>query len=301
MRTLLRLVAGLLVVSLGLSLSATSALAQAPTPVTGAADFRNPPMLTPGTFTDTIVTGETVWYAVIYRNDTPYRVEASLVGTDVASSSELDLELTLVSPTLNPIDIDSTVLDGPGESARGAHTDVWFVTVELATTGQVDVPHRLLLDVSGVESTTLSDCSGLAGCTFNDELAVLDAELAELKPALADALDQSTTETAEVEIASLKSFREAAAVQESDATARLAAAEAQLAELCAPEATCETIPSPGSKTPAWAMLFGLAALGWGGYRAFTRFNASGGEGDDVPQKKAKKPVQPVGYQPKALR
>lgn len=37
--------------------------------VEGTADFRNPPTLGPGSYSDRMVSGESIWYGVLYTND----------------------------------------------------------------------------------------------------------------------------------------------------------------------------------------------------------------------------------------
>ena len=54
--------------------------AQAQTGVTGTADFRNAPRLSPGSYVDRIVTGDSAWYSIIYTNSTPYKFEVDFQG-----------------------------------------------------------------------------------------------------------------------------------------------------------------------------------------------------------------------------
>lgn len=288
-RSMRRLFGLALVLAITLGVTAPAAFAQ--TEVTGSADFRNPPTLTPGTYADEIVTGETVWYGVIYRNDTPFRVDAKI--TTAGASSGLELVTTMVSPTLAEVASASGLLESSGVSARGADTDLWYITVELRSSEAAGIPHRLSLDIEGFETTSTLPCDRVPGCTFDEELAALDARVAELQPQLDEALGLPTAAAAGSELESLESFIAAENRRLDAANERLVVAESRLAELCAPQQSCTSFPDPGSKAPSWALLAGIAILGWGIYRVVNRLRGS--------TEKKPKEGKPAGYTPQGMR
>lgn len=271
MRASTRRLAGLVVAAIGLVLIAPMAIASAqePTEVVGTADFRNPPTLVDGRYVDTIVTGETVWYAVVYANSTPYRFEVSLADVDVDADDELTLEASFVGPTLGSVGRSSTVLESSGASYGSAKTNVWYLKVSLETTGRLGVEHRLLIEVVGAESTGFGDCTQIAECTLDEELATIDEQVELVESGLADALAQDETSLVEREITSLRDQLGVSDTIGPQAQARLANAEARMAQLCAPDATCETIPAPGSKTPIWAWAIGGLVFAGGVRRRVT--------------------------------
>jgi hypothetical protein len=55
-----------------------------------------------------------------------------------------------------------------------------------------------------------------------------------------------------------------------------------MADLCAPEPMCDEFPDPGSKTPILGWIVGLAALGFGLFRAVKRFGEDPEAEDEVP-------------------
>lgn len=261
MRAALRTLVALVLAIYFLPLMAAPAHAQEPIEVVGTADFRNPPTLEPGSYLDTIVTGETVWYAIVYTNGTPYRFEVSL--PDGVAEEGTTVSASFVGPTLGTVGDRSTVVEGSGASYANAHTNVWYVTVTLETTGRLGVEHRIQLDVEGAEATGFGDCSRISTCTLDDELAVLDTESAEVETDLAEVLAMDTADVVQREIESLQGQLETADTLQVGADAALARAEARMADLCAPETTCETFPDQGSKTPIWAWMLGLAVLAIG--------------------------------------
>ncbi len=222
----------------------------------GSADFRNPPILVSGSYSDTIVTGETVWYSVVYTNNTPYRIEVSLADVDLESQDELTLTADFIGPTLGTLG-SGTVIEGPGASYDGGTTNVWYVSVDLATTGQLGSEHRLNLDLEGFSSSRLEYCDDLPDCVAADELQAIQNEIARLEDELAALDTTDSQDVIEDEIAALRA-REAAAAAE------LQTAESEIAELCQPDTTCDAIPEPSSSTPVWATALGVIALIGGG-------------------------------------
>ena len=251
-----------------LSLGATAA-AQDPVEVDGSADFRNPPTLAPGQYRDTIVTGEAVWYALIYTDNTPYRFEVTLPEVDLEAQEELTLETRFITPTLGDVDSGSTLVEGAGASITGGGTQTfkWYLEIALSTTGRLGVEYDLLLDIQGVQRGSLLLCSEVPECTLDLELAALDEELAALQADLAELQGVDSTEVLEADIAALEA--EIAATEEAieDANQRAQAARAseqeaadEIAEICSPDADCDVPPEPSSSMPIWALVLAILVL-----------------------------------------
>ncbi|MDH3682152.1 MAG: hypothetical protein OEV40_19640 [Acidimicrobiia bacterium] len=219
--------------------------------VDGTADFRNPPRLAPGSYSDTIVTGETVWYAVLYTNDVPYRFAADLTDIDLDAQSDLTLSVSFVGPTLSVLD-SGLELQG---SARydGGGTNVWYLAVSLDTEGRLGVEHQLVLDVEGVLSAGLEPCE--ADCALREQLAAVDADIVEVQERI-DGLGEDPTAVLEAELTELETRRNTA----EDSLDR---ADARIRELCAPEPDCEELTEPPSTTPLWATALGGLLLAAG--------------------------------------
>lgn len=262
-------------------LTGPSADAQERAETEGSADFRNPPILTDGSYADTIVTGETVWYSVIYTNNTPYRITVALADVDVETNDELTLTANFVGPTLSSLR-SGTVVEGPGASYDGGVTNVWYVSVSLDTTGQLGREHELLLDLEGFSSSRLEFCEDLPDCTASADLQALQDELVRVEEQLAALGEADSSEVIEAEIDELRTRRDAAAsavqaaetevadleARSADAAAELQAAEAEAAEICPPGTPCDPAGESSSSTPAWAIVVGVLALLGGGALLF---------------------------------
>ena len=244
-----------------------TASAQDTTAVVGSADFRSPPQLVDGLYEDSIVTGETVWYSVMYSNETPYRFEVSL--PDLDPNDGLAAELTLFRPNLEPQGKRASLIESSGSTHDASHTNLWYLTVDFGDDAAPGVAHRVLIEVAGVESTTLTDCSTSSECTFDQELASLVGDLATVEDALAEFDGIERTGDVEREIENLNGFLETAETLRPQRDARLATAESSLAAMCAPEPVCDA-PNAGSAAPIWALGLGLLALLGGGYKAVNR-------------------------------
>lgn len=251
--------------------------ADAQAPVTGTADFRNAPLVTPGSYTDRIVTGDSAWYAVVYTNDTPYEFSVDFQGS---GAEGLDLTASFVAPTLATVDGPAVALAGSGSYPVGS-TNVWFVKVTLETSGQVGVEYPIVLTVAGIESVGTEDCSTDASCTLDDELAATTTELEELRSSAEVVRAAETTDRVEAEIENLIGFRDSANALLPGAQSRLNRAEASMADLCNPDPFCDPIPNPGSSTPLLGWVVGLAALAGGGYLFSKKLgSADGGDNAD---------------------
>ena len=108
------------------------------------------------------------------------------------------------------------------------------------------------------------------GCDLDDQAAALEAEVASLQ-ALIDAFMSGEGDVAVMEdIAALES-------RVKGAEAEIRAAEAAIADLCAPEATCSEPPDLPAKTPGSAMALGIIAIvGGAGYLALEVRRRDGG-------------------------
>ena len=235
-------------------LASGTILAQEASEVDGTADFRNPPLLSDGRYLDTIVSGEAVWYSVIYTNDDPYRIEVDLVEVDLDADDELELEARLIGPTLGAID-SGRVLEGSA-SYSGGRTNLWYIEVVLSTTGRLGVEHTLSIDIAGMQSGRLERCEDLPDCDLDVALAALDDEVASVVAAIDELPDLESEEVVRDQISELERRVTAAA-------ADLEAAEARIAEICAPAVDCDSPPAPGAATPLWAMVIGALVLAAG--------------------------------------
>ena len=246
-----------------------TAWALQPIEVVGTADFRDPPALMSGQYSDTIVTGDTVWYAILYTNNTPYRFEVSLPGVDLGAQNELTLEASFIGPTLGSVGESAALVAGPGAAYNSGDTNVWYIKVALETTGRLGVEYRLMLDIEGAEATGFDDCTKMPECTLDDELALINEQAGQLEADLADLIERGSATVAQIEIDELHRQVNTSATQLIEAEAGLAGAEARLAQLCAPSATCETFPDPGTTTSPLAWALGALVLA-GGARAIVK-------------------------------
>ena len=264
-----------------------TAAAQEVIDTNGTTDFRNPPTLENGVYRDTIVTGEAVWYAVVYTNDVPYRFEATLPAVDPVTAEELTIEVSFIGPTLGSVQ-EGPLLQGSASTNAG-ETNVWYLQVTLSTTGQLGVAHEMQLSIDGVQSSEFETCDDIPDCDLDEQLAELDEQLAALEDDLAgvsepvddipepvvdesvDAVDDETaTQIAELEAeeTGVRAEIAAAETRSTQAVTELTDAEAEIADICGDEPDCESVLSPDeSSTPIWAwasgalvLLAGVAAL-----------------------------------------
>jgi len=268
--------ARLIVVALVAFLLGTGALgtpaAQAQAQVVGTADFRNAPQLAPGEYLDRIVTGDSAWYSVVYTNSTPYEFAVEFAGP--APDGGFDLNVSFVAPTLTTVDGPAPVVDGDGVDYPSGHTNEWFLKVSLDTGDQVGVEYPITISVAGVRSESLEDCGDIPGCVLDQEYAAVNVALAEATAEFEQAQSRESLDAVQSEIDNqLRGFAESTAALAPAAEARLARAEATMAELCAPDAMCDEFPEPQSRTPWTGWIIGVGALGFGGYRAFKKLTS----------------------------
>jgi hypothetical protein len=213
--------------------------------VAGTADFRNAPAIADGTYKDTIVTGESVWYAVTYTNRDPFKVESELADVDVAGDDDLTLTMRFVSPTLDA-PLEGQTIDGSA-SYGGAETNTWYLEAVLDTEGRLGVQHTLLFSVSGARSDGFEACDDASGCTLDEDYAQVTAQVGDLREQIRAAENGDP----EAQLAALEEeLAQAQATQKE--------AEAEIAAMCAPDSTCETPPGP--KTPIWTWAVGGLVL-----------------------------------------
>ncbi|MGY9082282.1 MAG: hypothetical protein ACKVK3_06735 [Acidimicrobiales bacterium] len=234
----------------------------------GTADFRNAPQLTPGSYLDRIVTGDSAWYSVIYTNGTPYEFEVDFQGANPGTG--FDLTLSFVAPTLTTVDGPAAVVIGNGVDYPAGHTNVWFLKVSLETSNQNGVEYPIIVSVDGVQSASLEACSDIDDCVLDDDYAAINVALAEATAGLEIARSQEKAAAVEAEIENLRGFAESAGTLAPAAQSRLVQAEAIMAQMCAPLTLCDEFPDPGSKTPVIGWIFGLGALAFGGFRVFKK-------------------------------
>ncbi len=250
--------------------------------VEGATDYRVPPLLGPGRYSDTIVTGEAVWYAVLYTDDTPYRFEVTLADIDLSSEPDLRLETRFITPTLADAQRGSDLLEGEGLAITSGVDDSretfrWFIEVSLVTDGRLGVEHELLLDIDGVLDAGFEACPEVASCNLDDVLPQRQERLENAENLLA-AVQSGGAEAVEGEISDLEGEIETAQQEIEGAGQRLEDAEEaeqaaldRIGELCSPEPDCDVPPDPGSLPPLWTLAAAgvllLAGLGF----LFTRW------------------------------
>ena len=261
-----------------------SPTADAQAVVVGSADFRNAPQLPPGQYVDRIVTGDTAWYPIIYTNNTPYNFDVAF--QDSPPDRGVDLSVSLVAPTLTTVDGPAAVVSGSGVTYPAGHTNAWFLKVSLATNGQIGVEYPIVLTINGVQALGTDDCSDIDGCTLDDEYAAVGVALAKATAELEQARSQETLAAVQNQMENSRGFVESANALGPTAQSRLARAERQMAQLCAPDPMCAEFPNPGSRTPLIGWIFGLAALGFGAFRAFKKLTT-----DPAPQAAAAPPCR----------
>jgi len=277
-RSLLGALAVFLAATLSILLMMTP-VADAQAQVTGAADFRNAPQLPPGQYGDTIVSGDSAWYSIVYTNGTPYAFEVEIRGD---APRELDLTVSFIAPTLDTVDGPAAVLQGSGASYPDGHTNVWFLKVSLDTNGQTGIAYPFTIQVDGVQFFGTEPCAETPECTLDAQYREISTELAQARSQLDDSLQ--TTEAVQSEIDNSLGILSSAEKLKPQLVSRLARSKTIMAKLCAPEPICQTFPDPGNKTPLIGWIAGLAAIGLGGARALKRFKtAEDPEQDDSGQ------------------
>lgn len=238
------LLALLLVLLLPTAASATVA-------VTGTADYRAAPRLVDGTYTDTIVTGETVWYAVLYTNDAPYTFTVDLADVDLdAEDTELDLSASFIGPTLGAIG-SGRELSGSA-SYTGGGTNLWYLAVELATEGRLGVAHDLVIEVEGVAASGFDDCTADPDCDLDTTVAELESRLAELETQLDEFDGEDSGTTVEEEVAQLEA-------DIATAEADISAARDSIAELCG-GSPCTELNEPAGAAGVVPLAIGALVL-----------------------------------------
>jgi len=254
--------------------SAGSLAAQDVTEVDGTPDFRSPPFLGNGTFSDTIVAGEAVWYAVIYTNDAPYQIEVDVPGVDLDSNDDLELETSFISPTLGAAQTGTTLLRGTAFlTGGGPETQAWFIKIALNTTGRLGVQYDVVFTIDGVEDTGIDSCLDDPGCTLDEDLAALDSELEQIR----SSIDLIESAEAEGDDGGLEALQQEADRLQSELTSgesalasveqRTQSAESEtassledIAAICAPEADCVEPPPLGSSTSTLGLVLGGLVL-----------------------------------------
>lgn len=241
--------------SVALTLGAVApAGAQDAEEVDGSADIRTGPLVGNGTFRDEIVTGELVWYSVLYTNYEELSISAHLVDADADASEELELLRMFVGTNLSLLESSNEDL-GPGytawRSGGETETNMWFVGFQLNTTGQRGVLHELEFELSGFASANRDECG--SDCTLDGDLDELEAQVADLEGQVEECGEECLERLDPEE---LEAARQQA---ESD----IEAEQAAVIDLCGGEEECDP---PGSSTP-WPLvvvLFIAAAVAVGG-------------------------------------
>lgn len=190
----------LVVCAMVLCVGARSAAAQEATDAEGAADFRTAPRLAPGRYTDTVVAGESVWYAVLYTNEVPYRLNAALRGA-APEGSEFSIEF--LSPTLEVLDSAADTLTGSATYSAGG-TNTWYVRVNLASPTEVGETYEFDIELDGVNEGRLEPCEQLPDCEAADQMQAKTAEVDEANAELSELTEDGSGEAVKTEIDALK-------------------------------------------------------------------------------------------------
>lgn len=151
--------------------------------VEGARDFRTAPQIEDGDFTDTIVVGETLWYAVVLANDDASMFEVR-TAVEPPTADDVELELELVAPNLDRLERTSGDLVARG-FYFGERDDqqawTWYLAYTLSSSGTEGPPttaeHALRFRISGTAAVDLSACADAASCAAHGEVAELEALL----------------------------------------------------------------------------------------------------------------------------
>ena len=148
--------------------------------VEGARDFRTAPQIGDGDFTDTIVVGETLWYAVLLANDDASAFEVRTV-VEPPAGDDVELELRFVGPSLDVLERTSGDLVAR-EFYFGDRNDqeawTWFIAYALSSSEAEGPPatgeHTIRFRVSGTASTDVSPCADAPSCPAYGEVAELE-------------------------------------------------------------------------------------------------------------------------------
>jgi hypothetical protein len=239
----------LVAVALTLATAGGAAHAQQASQVDGAADFRTAPVIGDGVHRDTIATGESVWFTVLYRNDSEIDYEAVLRDEDADADAELQLVTTLVAPNLE--DIDSYPDRGSTSYSFGdADAYPWYIRVSLITDGRNGVQHDFELTLQGFLDPQESaagagarqPCTQDPDCTLDDDLSRIETTVDDLSS----------------DVVALREQADGFGPDRRAVTDEIAALEQQATQLDAQLAQTE----PVRVVPRWAwVLFALGAAG----------------------------------------
>ncbi len=228
--------------------------------VEGTADFRNPPTLGPGAYSDRMVSGESIWYGVLYTNNEDFRFAVSFAEPAAAADSDLTLEIALIGPTLGQAGSADPVIIGSA-SYDGGETNLWYLEVRLESDGVLGLEYEIHIDVEGVEENKINDCTETPECTLDVELEGVNAEIVELEEDIGELENAESPDVVQGDIDELR-------VDLQDAENQASTQRDEIALLCAPETDCTELPELDPVTPGWALalgglllLVGLGALG----------------------------------------
>jgi hypothetical protein len=131
----------------------------------GASDFRTAPVLGDGSYVDTAVPEETVWYA--FRTSQPEQsVTASAAITDAQLADQLGVTLTVVGPDL--VAVAESVSGSIEQVLAFSQTNreqstTWYLTVRTSTGGSrlADAVVPLSITLGGADAADLEPCSAV--------------------------------------------------------------------------------------------------------------------------------------------
>ena len=240
-------------VCLALVSTVGAAKAVEPKDVEGSADFRGAPILSPGTYTDTVVTGEAVWYRVVYSDEARYRFSAQLINPP-KSEEGVDLILEFYNPLLTKTDSGAGPLEGNAYITRdgGDYAYLWYFVLRLDTEGRLGVQHTVQFTIEGTLQTGLGPCVPTDGCKLKDELAKIEPKVEEVRATLGDGDVESAASVKEL-VNSLQSELE-------KTTTEVDVSQQRLAELCTPASTCQELPPPSFIPPLWLLSVSVLTL-----------------------------------------
>lgn len=263
MRRLTALLAGVAAVA---AVTVLPAAAQDPTPIEGAADFRTAPIIGPGTYVETLVTGEHVWYSSLYTERETVSFEAALVGVDDPADVDVVITSSFVPPVLDPcVTDDASAWQAScftfGGAGGGGHGELWYLTVGLETDGRQGRVFNLQFTIEGINDPGGDPCG--VDCPLDEELAELDAEYERLQAEVdGTATDEGEAVADPADDGDAQALAEQRARLEQD----MESLSAEIAVLCGPRVDDCDEPAPqGAEIPITALgvsaLVAVAALG----------------------------------------
>jgi hypothetical protein len=170
--------------------AADAVTATAVPPQVGTADFRTAPVLADGTYDDTIIPKETVWYA--FRISAPnQRVEVAAAVDDPALAERLTLTVEIVGPDLAPVvrgDNGTAAAELAFGQPQPGESTTWYVSMSASSAGSrlVDVLVPVTVSLAGADPVDVASCVQ-PDCALATEADELRTEIERLETTLTEA------------------------------------------------------------------------------------------------------------------